>query len=813
MPTRLELWLSLRTLRRRPLLVTAVMLPLAMATAVSTALFSIADGLLLKPLPFPHSGRLVSIDLPQDEGRLRQLRPILSDPAARSAFGERLASIPLLEARAIVTPPPYFDRNVAAAAQVRGAAVSPNFFEIFGLRAAMGRAIESSDAVPAMANPVAAVVPVVIGHALWLQEFGGDAGVIGRNVELAGRSVTVVGIMDAGVKFPGETNVWTPLNAIGVNDFRGFARLAPDATAEQLQGAFPGLDVQPLEKSVRRTGAVPYVLIFATTLALLLMSWVQVAGLMLSRAADRLKELAVRASMGASTGRLVSLFAADAIWLSVGSLALAAAAVPSLTALLVSWLPASLRFGQYLQADARTFTFASTATVLGIVVISIAPMSLIRRVSPLALLAGTLGDGRRSVSRARRLLLVAQIALTTMLLYVAGLSAHSLFRVLSFDYGFDGRHVLVADLPLLRSPETEGLRYRSPYELMPHEREQREAQWNAWLESNKQAVIESLDALKALPGVTAVAALTDTPIPSRTRLTTAGTEVTRVGNRPVGRLPVRLISASQDFVKALGATLLAGESFDAPSASGRLDVMVINEAFARRIQPLVWPIGTRVVSSNMTGTVIGVVKNLVDSAPGVEPDPQIFQRLAHRGAGARVAIVRTEGDADTAASAVRDVLQSRFGPLRSNQIRLLAADVDATVVPWRGRSSMLMLVAFLCVPLAILGVSSGLLFAVNAQSREIGIKLALGASPSQARRNVIRTALRLTSIGGAIGVVVGIAIGMLMDNQLFEVSPIDPVIVVVVVGGMLAICWCSALVPGARASQIDPVVVLKNNSF
>jgi ABC-type antimicrobial peptide transport system permease subunit len=611
--------------------------------------------------------------------------------------------------------------------------------------------------------------------------------------------------MDAGVKFPGETNVWTPLNSIGVNDFRGFGRLAPGATAEQLQGAFPGLDVQPLEKSVRRTGAVPYVLIFATTVALLLMSWVQVAGLMLSRAADRLKELAVRASMGATTGRLVSLFAADAIWLSVGSLALAAAAIPSLTALLVSWLPTSLRFGQYLQADARTLAFASAATVLGIVVISTAPISLIRRVSPLALLAGTLGDGRRSVSRARRLLLVAQIALTTVLLYVAGLSVHSLVRVLSFDYGFDDRHVLVADLPLLPYP---GTMPQSPDQWTTHEVEQ----LNAWLESHKQRAIESLDALKALPGVTAVAALTDTPMPSRT--TTAGTEVTRVGNRLlIGRLPVRLISASQDFVKALGATLLAGESFDAPSASGRLDGMVINEAFARRIQPLGWPIGTRVVSSNMTGTVIGVVKNLVDSAPGIEPVPQIFQPLAHRGAAARVAIVRTERDAETAASAVRDLLQSRFGPLRSNQIRLLASDVDATVVPWRGRSSMLMLVAFLCVPLAILGVSSGLLFAVNAQSREIGIKLALGASPSQARRNVIQTALRLTSIGGAIGVVVGIAIGTVMDNQLFEVSPIDPVIVVVVLGGMLAICWCSALVPGTRASQIDPVVVLKNNSF
>ena len=119
--------------------------------------------------------------------------------------------------------------------------------------------------------------------------------------------------------------------------------------------------------------------------------------------------------------------------------------------------------------------------------------------------------------------------------------------------------------------------------------------------------------------------------------------------------------------------------------------------------------------------------------------------------------------------------------------------------------------AFLCVPMAILGLSSGLLFAVRAQSREIGIKLALGASPSQARWNVIHTALRLTSIGGAIGVVTGIGIGTLMDHQLFEVSPIDPLAVVTVLGGMLAISWCSAVVPGTRASRIDPAVVLRNN--
>ena len=779
----------------------AILLPLAMATAVSGALFAIADGLLLKPLPFPQSDRLVSIAWPQEGNRVPQLTAILREPAAREALNDRLKATPTLEAREITTPLPYFDRKETAAAQIRGTAVSPNFFEMFGLRPKLGRTLDSSDESTTTANPVPVSVPVVIGFALWMREFGGDAGLIGRNVELAGRTVTVVGVMEAGVKFPGETNLWAPLNSTGVTDFRGFARLVPGASAEQLQEAFPALDIQRLDKSVRARGSIQYVFIFGTTVALLVMAWVQVAGLMLSRAADRLKELAVRAAMGASTGRLVGLFAADAIWLSLGSLTLAWICIPSLTGLLISWLPESVRFGQYLGADLRTMAFASSITALGIVVISTAPIYLIRRVSPLALLTGGLGDGRTSVSRARRLLLAAQITLTTMLLYVAGLSVHSLFRVLSFDYGFDADRVLVAELPLSPSPINS-----APGKWAPEDSEK----MAAWLASYKQRTVESIEALKVMPGVTAAAGLSDTPIPTRTKLTTAGTQVTQVGSRLiVPSLSVVLVSASQDFVTALGATILVGDSFDAPSVAGRTDVMIINEAFAKQISPLAWPLGLKIVSSNMNGTVIGVVKDLVDSAPGVAPLPQIFQPLAHRGAAARFAIVRTRGDAEAMASSVRDLLQVRFGPLKSNQIRLLAADVDATVVPWRGRSAMLILVACLCVPVAILGLTSGLLFGVRAQSREIGVRLALGASPSQARGHVIDTVLRLTSIGGTAGVLIGTGIGLLMHNQLFEVSPVDPLVVLAALSGMLAIAWCSALTPALRASRINPAVVLK----
>jgi putative ABC transport system permease protein len=805
MPTRAEFWLSLRHLVRRPLLVIAIVLPLAMATTVSAALFSVADGLLLRPLPFPQSGRLVSIALPKDDRRLSLLTSTLADPAGRSALGERFQSVPLLEARAISISTPYFDRREAAAAQVRGTAVSPSFFEMLGLRPKLGRTLDANDALIAMSrDPAPAAVPVVIGHALWLHEFGGDAGVLGRNVQLAGRTVTVVGIMDAGVKFPGETNVWTPLNAIGLGDFRGFARLIPGATAEQLQAAFPTLDVQLLEKDLRGTGSVLYVFIFGTTIALLLMAWVQVAGLMLARAADRLRELAVRTAMGASTGRLVGLFVADGIWLSLASLAVAWASIPSLTGLFVSWLPTSVRFGQYLQADGRTLAFAGIATVLGVVVISTAPIYLIRRVSPATQLVAGLVDGRRSVSTARRVLVVGQIALTTMLLYVAGLSVHSLVKVLAFDYGFDADRVLVADLPLSPGPTT----LRSHTSTDPKWTKDESDQLSAWLDSHKQRALESLEALQAMPSVKAAAVLWDSPIPTRN---SPGTEVTQVGVRLIApSLSVVLVSASQDFVEALGATLLVGESFNAQSVAGRTDVMVINETLARQISPYGWPLGVRIVSSNMKGTVIGVVKDLVDSAPGVPPRPQIFQPVQHRNAAARVAIVRTERDAETMMSAVRDVLKTRFGPLKSYQIRLLAADVDATVVPWRGRSAMLMLVAFVCVPIAILGLSSGLLFAVRTQSREIGIKLALGASPRQARSNVIHTALRLTSIGGGVGVLTGMAIGTLMDHQLFEVSPIDPLAVITVLAVLLALSWCSALVPAIRASRIDPAVVLRN---
>ena len=802
MPTRSELRLSLRHLARRPLLVIAIAVPLAMATSVSGALFSVADGLLLRPLPFPQSDRLISIALPQDARRLGLLTSTLGDPAARRALGERFQSVPLLEARAIAVSTPLFDRREAAMANVRGTAVSPSFFAMLGLKPKFGRTLDSSDALIATPQDSApTAVPVVIGHALWLHDFGGDAGLVGRTVELAGRRVTVIGIMDAGVKFPGETNVWTPLNAIGQNDFRGVARLVPGATAEQVQTAFPGLDVQLLEKSLRGTGSVLYLFIFGTTVALLLTAWVQVAGLMLASTAGRLRELAVRLAMGASTARLVSLFAADGFWLSLASLGLAWASIPSLTALLVSWLPTSVRFGQYLHADARTLAFAGVVTMLGVAVISTAPIYLIRRVSPINLLVAGLGDRRRSVSAARRVLVVGQIALTTTLLYVAALSVHSLVRVLSFDYGFDADRVLVAELPLSPGPNIGP--HTGPGQWTKDELER----MSAWLNLNKQRAFESLEALQAMPGVKAAAVLFDSPIPTHN---TAGTQITQVGVRPMLPFSVGTVSASQDFVKALGATMLAGESFDAPSAAGRVDVMVINETLARQISPHVWPLGVKILSTHVNGTVIGVVKDLVDSAPGGPPRPQIYQPIQNRSAAGRIAVIRTERDAETMVFAVREVLKSKVGPLKTHQTRLLAEDVEATVVPWRARSAMLMLIACVCVPIAVLGLSSGLLFAVRAQSREIGIKLALGATPHQARWNVIHTALRLTSIGGAIGILTGMAIGTLMDHQLFEISPIDPVATMAVIGGLLSLAWCSALIPARRVSRIDPAVVLRS---
>jgi predicted permease len=782
--------IGLKGVVRRPGLAVAIVVPLALATAVSAALFSIADGLYFRPLPLKNADRTVTVSMPTSGPRLSELVDIFVTPSKATDFVPAFEQSKLFSATMSSAPGGNFHTGIVKEIGLEVAAVDIRFFDHFGLPPAHGRLFTEDDQalVAALQSGVTGVLPVILSDGFWKRQFGGDVSLVGNQAPLAGRQVLVVGVMQPGVKFPGRTDVWTPRSRGTANQIRGFAQLAPGVTIDQVRAQFPLLDFTPLLDSLRPAGAGAVLFLFGTALSLLLLAWVQVGGLVLTSATNRLREIAVRISLGASTRRIVAHFAAESFWLASAALALAWVGVQPLTGAIIDLLPQELTGAQYLQPDGRTFLFCATTTMLGFALLTLAPFGLTKRIAPVALMRGMLGESL-STSRARRGLLVAQVAFTSLLLYVASLSAFSYLNVLRYDYGFDADNAVIFDPLLSAPPGMSGQEFVGVYN------------------AHGVKVRALAERLAQLPGVRVATPIQDSPL-ARWR-PGSRSPVQRFDGKRVEGLEAKVMGVGPDAIQALGATLIAGADFSDPMYRGRADVAVVSETMARQLSSVVPVIGKRLVVASVDATIIGIVQDLVDSTPEEPAPPLVLHSHLSRAAVAHQILIRSISGADRTMPALQRVIEEEFGPIRSTQLRLLADDVEKTVVPWRGRASVLVLVAALGLPLAIVGLSSGLFFLVRTRTRELGIRLALGALPEQARGFVLAYAGRVVVIGGAIGVAAGALVGQAMDGQLFgvgSVSIVTTLTVGVLVGGL---AWCAAYFPARRASQVNPASVLR----
>lgn len=786
------LWVGLKGVLRRPGLAVAIVVPLAMATAVSASLFSIADGLFFRPLPLKNADRTVTVAMPTAGPRLSEIVDIFITPSKSQDFVQAFKHSPLFTATIPSAAGGNFHLGIIREIGLQVAAVDVRFFEHFGLSPAHGRLFTDDDqaAVLALPSGTTGVLPVILSDGYWKREFGGDVAVIGQQATIAERQVLVVGVMRPGVKFPGRTDLWTPRGRGTANEIRGFAQLAQGATIEQIRSAFPLLDFTPLRESLRPKGAGAVLFIFGTALSLLLLAWVQVGGLVLTAAADRLREIAVRVSLGASTRRIVAHFAAESFWLAGAALVLAWMGVQPLTEALIVLLPPDLTSAQYLQPDWRTLLFCAVTTVVGFALLTLAPFGLTRRIAPVTLMRGVLGESL-SAMRARKGLLVAQVAFTSLLLYVASLSAFSYLNVLRYDYGFDADNVVITEPPL---PPSAGLRGQEWYDEV--------------YAPQRGRVAAAAERLRHLPGVQVATPAMGSPIP--TWRPEDRYAVRRFDGRLIDPIPAREFSGGPDIVETLGATVLAGTGFSDPEYRGRTDIVLINETLAKQLSPWMPVVGKRLRGESFDATIVGVIRDLVDSTPDTPAAPLVIRTAQLRSTVAHHILVRTSDGAQNMMPTIRKVLEEDFGPMRSTQLRLLADDVEKTVVPWRGRASVLGLVAALGLPLAVVGLSSGLFFLVRTRTRELGIRLALGAVPAQARAFVLAYTGRIVLIGSTIGVVAGALVGRAMDGQLFGVGAVSPTTTLTVGALVAGLAWCAAYIPARRASQVDPAIVLRS---
>ncbi len=791
---------ALRTLRRRPGFTLAAMLTIALGIGANTAIFTVLNGVALRPLPFPDSERVVIVS--ESHPSIGEYW-IASPPNVEDWSGASRT----IEVFGLARDWPYMLRQGEGTSLVRGAAATPGWFEVLGLRPALGRLFTPDD-LTAGGNRV-----TILSHAFWRQRFEGDPGVIGSRIVLDEEPFLVVGVLpeDAWMHAFGSAEVWEPLTAISDNvmqrDWRGFVclgRLAPGVGLDQaraelasIQAAlarqYPetnegwGVRLERLRDYV--AGPVePLLWLFLGAVGLvLLIGCANVANLMLVRATDRRREFAVRATLGAGVGRLVRQLLTESLLLAFAGGGLGLLLGAGIIRLFLGLTPPGIPRLAEVGLDGRVLLFALAVTLMTALLFGLIPALRGARADLMDVLRTDRGEDRRMVGF-RRALVVIQLSLALALLAGAGLMIRGFVSLLAWDPGFD-RHDLVTVWALAPSG-----RYESG-------------------DAINDLFEQAAAAVRALPEVAAVGMTSSGPL-------FGGRETDRfeiVGRPPASpdELPsARWYDIDPDYFAALGIRLLRGRGVTAADVRGAPPVAVINETMARRFWPSEDPLGRQVVFYGRTIEIVGIVQDVRPFRPDQELWPEIYwpKRQAPRGATYYVIRSRTPlAQLDRAAfeRTVRarvaevepDLQLSGFTPLETIEARQLVGP----------RFNMLLVAAFalMALVLAAVGIYGVIAYTVAVRSREMAVRMALGARPARVVGEVVRDASRLVGIGLLGGLAGALLLGRLMTGLIYGLSPVDPL----ALGGsallLLATALVAAWLPSRRAGRNDPAAALR----
>jgi putative ABC transport system permease protein len=771
-----DLRLARRSMSRAPALVLAIVIIIGLAVGANTALFSVFDGLLFRPLPYQDADRIVHVAL---------------NPGARAALSEddldealaRAGRTPSLTHRAVARPATLLDRAGVAVTDwgLRTYQFSASTFDLLGVQPVLGRRFAPEDRL------ASGSYDVLITHDLWQSRFGGDSRIVGRVIQIPGTAPDqrwqIVGVMPRGFSFPEGANVWVPdYRRWAEPDVAPYARLASGVTLASVRAELPHFTITPLREHVRPRGASALGLLLAGTTLMLLVAWVQVAALLFARATDRTAEIGVRLALGATRARLMRQFTIEGAGLILLALGLAALMAPALTAWIVSVLPADMTVGQHVSPDLRAFLFAAGVSAVGLIGLTLLPVDLIRRSSPNALLRGSAGATVRRSTRVRTALFAGQLAIATSLVYLTGLAAHSLVNVSEAELGF-----VAADLYAIRMPRGDS---------------QFAGTSRARSDQRRKVVADTIETLRRLPGVRGVTGANSWPMQQD-----GLSDATFVPDADPVQTPmtVRRGSILPGYPGVLGTSLLAGTE-PTQTALARITrearekdrwYALVNQTLARQLERF--------------GPVVGQVLNGRYQISGVMPDVAL-ERVDRRieptillylppVADVNVVLMRLEpgrGVEQTGVPAVLDELWRAPSPRPfpvTEAVALAASD-------YRARTLLLGLVAMLTVPLTMLGVAGALTYTMRQRAREIAIELAIGADPRDLSRRLIRRTMTAAAAAVAIGLALGIGAGRLLSTALFGVQAADPTALAVSIALVLFVAWVAALIPARRAGRV-----------
>ena len=796
----LDLRYGLRTLWKSPGFTLVALLALALGIGANTAIFSAVNAVLLRPLAFPQSERLVwlqGVNSAQGITDSNMSVPDFADWQTQNQSFEQLAGF--ITGGALLAANDETER-------MRGAWVSPDFFPALRTNALYGRTLQADDAQKGR-DPV-----VVLSYALWQRRFGADPSVVGRQVVLSGKSATVVGVMPRGFDFPYQSDLWVPF-AIEPNEERRdnryllvVGRLKPGATIAQAQSELDAINQRLAQAyvetntgwTVKLTGLHEFtvgavrtslLVLLGAVAFVLLIACANVANLLLARATARQKEIAVRTALGASRWRIVRQLLTESVLLSTIGGGLGLLLSVWLTDLLIAVSPAnSPRFDE-IRPDARVFLFTLALTILTGLVFGLAPALQASRPDLNEALkeGGRTGGAGARRNRMRSLLMVAEIALSFMLLAGAGLLIKSFMRLRDVSPGFNPDGVLTMRLSAPGAKYAQG-------------------------EPRAQLFQQAIERVASLPGVQSAGAVLSLPLGGDTF--NVGRSLIREGRpaTPAESVNAMYLAATPDYFRTLQIPVVAGRAFNAQDMAKAPMVVIVNERLAHQLWPGESPIGKHITiwrDEKFPREIVGVVGDTKASLDAPAATQMYVPYAQDATWGGMTLVMRASGDPTTLAASVRREIRALDKGLPLYNVKTMHEVVATSVAP--RRSSMLLLTAFAVAALllAVIGIYGVTAYYVTQRTHEIGVRMALGASASDVLRLIIGQGLRLTVIGLAVGLVCAFALTRVMASLLYEVKPTDPIAFAAGALALAAVAVVACYVPARRATKVDPLVALR----
>ena len=809
----LDLRYAIRSLARARGFTLAVLLTLGLGIGANTAIFSVVRGVMLRPLPHKNGGRLMylrqSTQGPGGENILFSVPEITDFRTASKTLGGIAEYSPL-------TLSLVGERD---AVRIDVGLVTGNYFSVMGLSPVLGRAFGEGDDGPGAA-PV-----IMLTHEYWQKRFGGDSSIVGTSLRIGGRAVEVVGVLQPAPYFPGRIdalmNMVNSEHHLSATMVTGrthrmtemVARLAPGATTTQARAEVAAISTRvhadhpeaydaasgyrvtltPFQEVLAQKAKLTLWLLMGAAAFVLVIACANVANLTLMRAVRREHELVVRAALGAGTGRLRRLLLAENLMLALIGGALGVLLAFGGAGMLIAFAGRfSPRAGE-IRVDGAVLGFTLALVVLVAVLLSFTPRLAWEKTLGASLAAG----GRRATGGVRRqrlqqALVVAQIAVSVVLLTGAGLLTRTMQRLALVDTGMNTENVLTMEVPRDFGGQGDAAAIA--------EYEQMQAQ------------------LAALPGVKQVAFGSTVP------LRTAGfmLEIKADGRpvapgEPVPQSEYR--TASPDYFRTAGIPVLRGKEFSSTDRAGTARVAILNKTLADRLFPNQDPIGRRVAWTGevlkfipVSGdwrTVIGVVGDTRDGGLDATPLPVMFMPFAQELFPSGGLVIRARGDAAAIAPAATRIIRSLAPQQPIEKVLTMDQIRDESVGPRRLNAQLVTAFGVLALVVAAIGIAAVLAFSVSARTNEIGIRMSLGADAARVQRMVLSEGGVLVIVGLALGVIGALLLSRLMQGLLFGVAPHDPLTFAAVVVIMAAVgigaCW----IPAARAARVDPGVALR----